>query len=140
MTTITVEGIDKLNARLDKINRQLDGKSGGTLQQGMRRAVYRVVATLATYPAQRTGSSYVRTGTLGRRWTSKVTVTSTNSGVEGRAGNNTLYGPWVQSDAFQTAFHRQTGWTTDRQALERNRAAIVKDLGQAVSMIVESST
>lgn len=64
-----------------------------------------------------------RTGTLGRRWLTDIDQTV--NGLIGKIGNNTEYGPWVQSDQFQVAFHRGR-WTTDAQALEANLENILR--------------
>ena len=64
--SIQIKGIDTLIQKLGKVE--------GTkhLRQPMQRAVYRLQGRMAQYPAQRTNSSYRRTGTLGRKWTSKI--------------------------------------------------------------------
>lgn len=53
--------------------------------------------------------------TLGRRWTTKVE----QQGMRGVVGNNVTYGPFVQSAARQTWYHKRTGWRTDEQAIQR---------------------
>lgn len=65
-----------------------------------------------------------RTGTLGRHWTVKIDRTADS--LEGRVGNNTSYGTFVQSKRFQTRFH-QGRWKTDQQVVDQLRREIVKD-------------
>lgn len=113
--TIRITGID------DVINR-LDHAAGNeALRRAMERSVERLRNRMADYPPQRSGSSYRRTGTLGRRWTTRVEALS--AGVRGRVGNNTSYGPFVQSQAFQASVHRGR-WQTDQQVLERELETI----------------
>lgn len=75
-----------------------------------------------------------RTGTLGRRWTSKVT--ERGASLEGEWGNVTAYGHWVQGHGDQVAFHRGR-WITEQQVIDRNRQAIVDDFGQAITVALE---
>lgn len=66
---------------------------------------------------------YKRTGTLKKRWTTRIRRISTHS-VLGVVGNNTSYAPWVQSREFQAGMHRGI-WQTDASVMEARRAAIV---------------
>lgn len=123
MSSIDIEGIDKLFSKLDRV------QAISTLRPPMQRSVYRLQRDMAQYPPARPGSSYIRTGTLGRRWTTQVTETS--DGLTGKTGNNTSYGPFVQSQMFQAAVH-QGRWQTDEQVLERNREAIQADFERTI--------
>jgi len=127
MTTITISGVDELFAKLGTLG------AVETLVPPMQRGVYRLVAEMAVYPPPPSGSKYVRTGTLGRRWTSKLNRNA--NGVIGTIGNNTDYGPWVQSDAFQARVH-QGRWQTDRQVVGEQEAAIVADFEQAIARAI----
>lgn len=42
-----------------------------------------------------------------------------NRGLDAAVGTRVTYAPWVQSDAQQQPMHRNTGWVTDRQAIEQ---------------------
>ena len=56
----------------------------------------------AIYPPQPSGSTYIRTGTLGRLWTTATPqINVSASQFEGRIGNRTPYGPNVQGDDDQ---------------------------------------
>lgn len=123
MANIDIEGIDKLFSKLDRV------QAISTLRPPMQRSVYRLQRDMAQYPPARPGSSYIRTGTLGRRWTTQVTETA--DGLTGKAGNKTSYGPFVQSQMFQAAVHRGR-WQTDEQVLERNREAIQADFERTI--------
>lgn len=129
MAEITITGIDALVRKLNSMERVND-----VLSAPMQRAVLRLQRDMADYPPQRPGSSYVRTGTLGRRWTTKVERQS--DGLTGRVGNNTVYGPFVQSSRFQAAVHRGR-WQTDEQILERNQQRIVDDFQQAIQRALD---
>lgn len=118
-----VRGLDRLLRKLDKV--------GGVrvFVPPMQRSVLRLQRPLQTYPPQPSGSKYKRTGTLGRKWT--VRVTTTANSITGKVGNNTRYGPFVQSERFQTRIHRRTGWLTDRRAVQQEERAILADFQQA---------
>lgn len=122
-TTIEITGITEAIETLGM------AETVTALRPPMQRAVHRVQAAMARYPAQRAGSAYRRTGTLGRRWTTRVSENS--NGIEGKVGNNTIYGPFVQSEMFQAAVHRGR-WQTDADVLERETAAIVADFERAI--------
>ncbi len=63
------------------------------------------------------------TGTLGRRWTQ--TIDATADGLTGRAGNNTVYGPFVQSEMFQAEWMGH--WQTDEDVVDEQTEAIERD-------------
>lgn len=121
--TIKIDGIDKLVRKLGKV------EGVNYLRPAMQRAVYRLQARLAQYPAQPPNSTYRRTGTLGRKWTSKVDVG--NGIIRGRVGNNTEYAPLVQSYRFQARVHRGR-WQTDRYVVDTERRNIERDFKQAI--------
>ena len=122
--SIQIKGIDELIRKLGKVE--------GTkhLRQPMQRAVYRLQARMAQYPAQRTNSSYRRTGTLGRKWTSKIE--QGNGSITGKVGNNASYAPLVQSYRFQARIHRGL-WQTDRYVVDTEYRTIVRDFENAIS-------
>ena len=123
MANIDIEGIDKLFSKLDRV------QAISTLRPPMQRSVYRLQRDMAQYPPARPGSSYIRTGTLGRRWTTQVTETA--DGLTGKTGNNTSYGPFVQSQMFQAAVH-QGRWQSDQQVMDRNRESIQADFERTI--------
>ena len=140
---ITVAGVDRIVAKLGKV------ESMRQLAPAMRRAVLRLQRDLQEYPPVRPGSRYVRgkgwadangvvtrltSEKLGQRWTTKVTVSSTE--LVGRVGNNASYAPFVQSRQFQARVH-QGRWLTDAGAMNRNADAIVRDFETAISDAVK---
>ena len=121
--TIQIKGIDALVQKLGKVE--------GTkhLRPPMQRSVYRLQARMAQYPAQRTNSSYRRTGTLGRKWTSKIE--QGNGIIRGKVGNNASYAPLVQSYQFQARIHRGL-WQTDRYIVDTEYRTIVRDFEDTI--------
>jgi len=70
---------------------------------------------------------YRRTGTLGRRWTSRIEA----NGRRGILGNNTLYAPYVQDAERQN--HVLGYWTnTDQAVIEKHRATILAEFEQHI--------
>lgn len=129
MAEITITGIDALVRKLDSMERV-----NNVLTPPMQRAVLRLQRDMADYPPQRPGSSYVRTGTLGRRWTTQVT--RSGDGLQGKIGNNTVYGPFVQSQRFQASVHRGR-WQTDEDVVRRNEQRIIDDFQQAIQRALD---
>ena len=121
---MNIEGLEQLFRRLNTVQAQ------NVLRAPMNRAVLRIQADMQKYPAQRPNSSYRRTGTLGRSWTS--TVDNLGDGIRGRVGNRVKYAPFVQSSMFQRPVHRRR-WQTDRIVLNRQRGAIQADFARAVN-------
>lgn len=120
---ISIQGVDKLVAKLGQV------QSLNYLRAPMYRAVYRLQRTMATYPPPPPKSKYRRTGTYGRLWTTSVDMDS--GGLFGKVGIRLSYAPWVGSSRFQARVHRGR-WTTDRQAVDRNRKAIVGDFNAII--------
>lgn len=126
---IVIIGADRVIAKLGRV------KGIDKLRPPMVRAVARLQTDIAVYPPEPRGSSYIRTGTLGRKWTTRVDQSAGE--ISGRVGNNTEYAPLVQSYQFQAWFHKRTGWSTDRQVLDRNRDAIIRDFQQAIRNAIQ---
>ena len=122
--SIQIKGVAELIAKLGK------AAAVQVLEPPMQRGVYRLQRAMQEYPPAPRNSRYVRTGTLGRRWTTRI-VRSSN-GLTGTVGNNTVYGPLVQSSRFQARMHKRTGWRTDQGAVDKERAAIVADFERAI--------
>ena len=126
--SITITGVDELIAKLGK------AASNDILTQPMNDAVNTIKAEAMKYPPPIAGSSYVRTDTLKNRWAdpNNTHIRKNGNGLVGTIGNNTEYGPFVMSHLFQARIH-EGRWRTDREILERNRAAIVADFQQAIA-------
>lgn len=128
---IDVRGLDRLVRAIGSL-RVLE-----VLRAPMIASMARVVDRMADYPAPPTGSTYRRTGTLGRRWTQTqpdVSINATELVV--KVGNNTSYGPWVQDEQFQARVHRGR-WQTDRGVLTNLSGTIESDLDAAVQRALD---
>jgi hypothetical protein len=131
--SVQVKGVDQVIAKLGKV------AGVDILIPAMNRAVLRLQRDMADYPPQPPRSSYRRMGTLGRKWT--VRVTRLANGLRGTVGNNTWYAPLVQHDRrfsrpHQTLQHQGTGWITDAQAMERNERAITADFEATIQRAI----
>lgn len=127
MATIEIHGVTEAIETLGL------AETVNVLRPPMQRAVARLQTAMAHYPPQRAGSAYRRTGTLGRRWTTRITDSA--SGLEGKVGNNTAYGPFVQSEIFQASVHRGR-WQTDQQVMDDQQASIVADFERAIQAVL----
>ena len=111
-------------------------KSFDTFATGMRPAMssvgFLIQNQMANYPPAIAGSSYRRTGTLGRRWT--MVVNQYPGMIATEVGNNTKYAPWVQSDQFQAKVHAGR-WKTDVQVLRDNTSSILRILESAAAAL-----
>lgn len=66
-----------------------------------------LIGDVSEYPPPPQGSTYRRTGTLGRKWTTGQAVyIERDNLIEGRVGNDTPYGPYVQSKKDQATIHK----------------------------------
>lgn len=132
--TITITGIDKLTAKLGRI------QGAKILRPPMQRAVYRIQARMQQYPAARPGSKYIRgrgfeggprtSENLGKRWVTRIVEVP--GGLRGSVGNNVSYAPYVQSKKFQARIHKRLWINTDRYVLDTERKNIVEDFRRAV--------
>ena len=112
-----IQGLEKLQAKLKKIT-----EFQRVMKPPMTKATALLHDEIANYPPNPAHSTYRRTGTLGRRWTSKVDTHS--QGVAGKVGNVTSYAQWVQSNEKQVWFHRAAGWKTDKTVTDNQADAI----------------
>jgi hypothetical protein len=126
---IEVNGIDQIFSKFDRVT------AFDTLEPPMQRGVLRMQNYMQDYPPAPAHSHYIRTGTLGRRWTTQIDRSS--DGLIGRIGNNTSYGPWVQSAAFQRRIFARIGWHTDEQGVDTLRVEIVADFQAAVNEAIK---
>lgn len=139
--SVTIEGLDDLLLRLEKI-------SGGSrvLRDGMERAADRVKGKLQSYP-KASGKSqpfktdqsrrwffanlregkisvpYERTMTLSHKWTTEVS----GDGSQAKIGNNAPYAKLVQGRDDQVAYHKGN-WQTAEETLDDNKKNIVDEL------------
>ena len=112
---IETKGVEQVRKKIDRLQKRLDtGDPGSTVRQVLRRVVILIQSRMMVYPPQRAGSSYRRTGTLGRAWTSEVYAEG--DALIGKVGNVTKYAPQVQSEKFQSKAHKGR-WQTDVQVI-----------------------
>jgi hypothetical protein len=148
--SVDPESMRRLFATLDRVT------AVATLNPPMQRSLARMQHDLQVYPAAsrkpqpfksdkqrrfvmaliREGKvPYRRTGNLGRKWTTHVSTSS--NGIEGTVGNNTDYGPYVQSASGQAAYHQGTWNNTDLAVFNRNHAGIERDFLTAIERALE---
>ncbi len=127
-----LRGADELIARYGKF------ELGETLRPPFERGLLRMQGAMAQYPSPRTGSTYVRTGTLGRRWTSAKPVITP---LRGRVVNNTKYGPYVQRDPSEgqpsQARVHQGRWQTDVAVMNQHQGPIVTDCERTIEKALD---
>jgi hypothetical protein len=104
------------------------------LEGSLDRGGFRIEAAMKVYPPPPSGSSYRRTGTLGRRWTTKPIRKADEVGRE--VGNNTIYAPRVQSDELQASVHRGR-WQTDAQVLQQESPRLLRDVEEVLEQLME---
>ena len=100
MPTYTIVGGGDVQKKLGAV------KAMQTYVPPLQRSVLRLQRSMQVYPPAPAHSSYVRTGSYGKRWTTHVDVGSHQ--LVGTVGNNIEYGPFVGSSQFQTAQHAAT--------------------------------
>ena len=152
-TTIRINGMDELMKKINNLE-QMDG-----VKHAMRAAALHVKGKIAEYPpesdANRAGripSWYERgwgtkwnlagggTGgvktseTLGRRWT----IGQRNNGLTQIIGNNASYGPAVQDERNQAAFHKQRGWKTIQDVAKDEADEVLKFIQHEIDKILNS--
>jgi hypothetical protein len=124
MIEIKIDGVEELVRIIG---------SAATMQI-MRRpiteSVIHVEGKMKVYPPQRSGTKYRRTGTLGRRWTHEVSEGGDE--IRGVVGNNTSYGPYVQSQQFQAKVHHGFWQNTDENVIRDEQDTIVSFFDHAV--------
>ena len=111
---ISVEGYDDAVKQLRQAPRILSKH----LRRAMDRSVKMLQWEVQRYPPPPPASSYRRTGTLGRKWVSKVDAKIGN--VQGILENPVHYAPLVQGDETQAQMHRGR-WPTVGQAAEKQK-------------------
>lgn len=122
-----MELIITTNAREVAAELERRGKNVLRILEGpIDRGASRIEAGMKIYPPPPPNSRYRRTGTLGRRWTTRPFRSATEVGRE--VGNKTLpYAPLVQSEELQARVHRGR-WLTDAQVLQREAPRMLRDV------------
>jgi hypothetical protein len=109
----------------------------GEVEKALEKSLLLLQGAMADYPEQAADTAYRRTGTLGRLWTAATReVYEVSAHIwEGRMGNATPYGPYVQDPERQAPWHAGRWETTDDEVRE-NEQAIAAILSQAGGNIV----
>lgn len=121
---ISMPGLADLERKFEKAGRDLRPE----LEQTTDRAVKYVHSSVPGYPPPPAGSTYERTGTLGRSLTTEVRALGGD--VVGAIGTNVVYSPWVISDepamgAGPQAWMHVGRWWTLQGVVEKARDAVV---------------
>ena len=115
--------------------RRMLASSPAKLDRAMRGAMNDATALLLrdlqTYPPQRTGSSYVRTGTLRRSWSREIDGNGlTMRGIVGSNENMAPYNRYVQDADRQAAIH-QGRWTNTVQDVVSHNERTIQEMFEA---------
>jgi hypothetical protein len=130
--SIEIEGLEPLIAALNEFPEIAQPE----LQDAAEAAMLFLSGQLAEYPDEPPGSSYTRTGTLGRNWYGAVPEFAPRaSGFEASVSNPTPYGPLVQDAGAQAWMHVGI-WQTAQEKLEHNRSRIEAYFEAALENIV----
>lgn len=92
---------------------------------------------LATYPPPPAGSTYRRTGTLGRRWQFVTEIKPFR--VVANVFNTTSYAPFVEGSMTQARIH-QGRWPTDEQVVEESLEPVAELYADSVNEVFEDNT
>lgn len=96
-----------------------------------------LIPEVADYPSAPANSSYRRTGTLGRLWTSaRPEWRPMANGFEGSIGNATPYGHWVQGED-QARRMGAIGWVKAEKRLQDAKSRI-EDIFRAAARRIEA--
>lgn len=117
---ITIEDRE-VRQMLNSAPRQFDRAMRG----GMTDSTVYVLNQMQTYPPQRPGSEYVRTGNLRRSWSRQVR--GRGQDIRGIVGSNSNVAPYnrrVQDAERQASVHRGRWTNTAQRVAERSRSTI----------------
>ncbi len=107
--------------------------------RGMSRGARRVWQDLPPYPSPPTGSTYRRTGELGRRFTVGEVQVSANS-VTVAIGNNTRYAGFVvgpdMGNPHQAWMHKGRWWQLDKE-MEKDVRKVTEPVEDELSRLVD---
>lgn len=117
--TITIRGDEEALRKLVAIEPER------VAAEPLRKAALALAARLAVYPSPPSGSTYRRTGTLGRAWTQQ------GAGLRYVVGNNVRYATYVQGPD-QAQVHRGR-WLTAEKAAEEVIEPLTRDIAAAVA-------
>jgi len=135
---VTIKEIEGLNELMEAFA-NFPAIAAGEVSKAVEKALMLLQGAAADYPPEPPGSTYRRTGTLGRLWTSaKRVVEQERSGafVVGRVDNAAPYGPYVQDPQEQAPVHRGR-WKTTDQIVREHQAEVDDILAEAGARMVQ---
>jgi hypothetical protein len=115
---IEIRGLQKLSNKYAKLGKDLYPE----MEKTTEKAADLFLENIPPYPEQGVNvTGYKRTGSLGRKWTRKVS--RVGSQAIGKIGTNQSYAPWVVSEEVgnngagpQAWFHQDRWWTIQQVA------------------------
>jgi hypothetical protein len=130
---------------LDKLNRKIRSLQGPELKRELRKTTEAanayVLGQVPSYPSPPVGSTYRRTGTLGRSIGTEVRTIG--SEIMGVIGSNVSYAPWVISDEVGTnqagpqATVHKGRWYTLQDVVKKARDHVVSIYNDAISKLTK---
>ena len=127
--TIEIPELDALLRKFGASNRIVQSAVKGAIQK----SVYHLQSKVATYPPPPPMSTYRRTGTLGRSWTTKIEGSGRE--IRGIVGNAIPYAPFVQGP--DQAWMHVGRWKTIGQVAEEETAKVREFFAGATKKVVE---
>lgn len=130
MTSITIEGLDKLERKLGRLD------AIAALQEPMHKATKRIYAETQNYPPPPPGSKYVRkhSGGLAGSWVERVSVRRQT--LVGIVGTDISYGPFVMHPTKQAWMHKGR-WPTTDDIVDKQKRAIMADFETAIRRTID---
>lgn len=138
---IEITNLDSFMRQLESLQAALQREADAAALEAVGQSVHKALFLLATYAAEYPpgppNSSYRRTGTLGRLWTTATPhMTVTGHVLDARIANATPYGPRVQDPDEQIAVHRGR-WQTTEEVVQSHLDEVDAVVAQAGLVIVE---
>lgn len=121
---VEIKGIDEAIAKYGRFD------AGRLLHPVVMSHLEEMQGELAEYPAPPPGSTYVRTGTLGRLW---VINGSQWTGLRWYLRNATPYVRLVEDKDEQRDVHRRTGWPTWQSVVARHEGPLAAEAEEALA-------
>lgn len=115
---IIIRGAEEIIARLDV------AAVGRAVDTPLREGSLRMASELARYPSPPGGSTYRRTGTLGRGWATQ------HNYLRHVIGNNVLYATYVQGP--EQAWMHRGRWRTVEEVAQGSVEQLARDIGESV--------
>lgn len=117
--------IDINNSEVRRMLASTPSALARAMRGAMNDAMALLLRDLQTYPPQRTGSSYVRTGTLRRSWSRDIDGQGlAMRGIVGSNENMAPYNRLVQDADRQAPIHHGLWTNTIQNVVSRNETAI----------------